>query len=374
MKKLLKIVLALSMVLALCSCSKKEETTPTVDGGEGEDQLKIAILIPYRGDQSYFDTIAKTGDAENAKDNGVSVTIIEADKDGKAEAENWANWYANVCEDADYDIIISGNQTYEGFLNTAALKYPDKKFINFDTTTTPDPIPANLYAVDYALDDLGYVVGALSAAVSKTGVVGAVVGMDNQAMNQFISGYCQVLTEKGVQYIIDYPGSFVDTALGKEHTEAMIQKGADVIWQVAGGLGNGVIEACSNHDDVWCIGVDQDQHAQFAASQPAWSDTILTSALKKSDSMLAKIIEWSKDGTMDSKWGTREQFGLALDGVGLAENDYYLANVSQDIRDEIAATLAKAASGEIEVMDCLTWDDETYAKKWPELLNGGRLQ
>ena len=43
-------------------------------------------------------------------------------------------------------------------------------------------------------------------------------------MNQFIGGYCQVLAANDVKYVISYPGSFSDTALGKEVTEDMQSK------------------------------------------------------------------------------------------------------------------------------------------------------
>ena len=61
MKKLLTVLLAALMVFALVGCSKKEETpadtTPADDG-----VTKVAVLIPHRGDQSYFDTIAGAAD------------------------------------------------------------------------------------------------------------------------------------------------------------------------------------------------------------------------------------------------------------------------------------------------------------------------
>ena len=74
-----------------------------------------------------------------------------------------------------------------------------------------------------------------------------------------------------------------------------------------------------------------------------------------------------QDGTFDAKLGTTEAWGIAMDGVGLAENDYYKANVSDEIRAEIADTLAKVASGEVEVYDCLLGEEspESYEANWP---------
>ena len=209
--------------------------------------------------------------------------------------------------------------------------------------------------------------------MTKTGTVGVVVGMDNQAMNQFISGYVQVLADKGVKYVVSYPGSFTDTDLGKEVTNAMIDKGADVIWQVAGGLGNGVIEACSQHDDVWCIGVDQDQYLQFKDTNPAWANTILTSALKNTNVAFKAVCEMVANGTYKEKLGKAETWGIALNGVGLAENDFYLAHASEEVRRQVADTLAQVASGAVEVVDTKAWDEATYATEWPKVRDAKRI-
>lgn len=371
MKKLLTVLLAVLMVLTLAACGSKTETTePTTD--TTDDGIKIAVLLPFVGDQSYFDTLAK-GVTEANKLDGITVDLFECDPAGAAEESNWMGWYDDVCEDGKYDLVVSGNNTYEGFLYKACEKYPDQKFMNFDYSALPadGKAPANCYCVDYALNDLGYVVAALSAALTKTGTVGVVVGMENQAMNRFIGGYCQLLAAQDVKYVISYPGSFTDTAKGKEVTEEMIGKGADVIWQVAGGLGNGVIEACSGHDNVWCVGVDQDQYVQFAETNPAWANTIVTSALKNTDKVIVTVAKMVQDGTFDSKLGTCETWGIAMDGVGLAENDYYLAQVDEATRKLVSDTLASVTAGDVEVYDTLACKD--YNAEWPVVRDANRI-
>ena len=373
MKKLLAVLLSLFVVLSLAGCSNNGGGNAEPPAEE-DNTTKIAVLMPFRGDQSYWDTLATAADEVNADDNGITVDVFECDPAGAADESNWMNWYDNVCEEGKYDLVVSGNETYEGFLYTACEKYPDQKFYNFDCSNEPENgLPANCYGATWALDDLGYVVGALSAAVTKTGIVGVVVGKDFNFMNQFISGWCQVLAEKDVKYLISYPDSFTDAALGKETTAAMIEKGADVIWQVAGGLGNGVIDACSEHEDVWCIGVDQDQYLQFKDSNPTWANSILTSALKNTNVAFKAVCEMVADGSYSKKLGTHETWGIALNGVGLAENDYYLANASEEIRNKVADTLAQVASGAVEVVDTKAWDEATYETEWPKVRDANRV-
>ena len=377
MKKLLAVLLALLMVFTLAGCSGDAATdAPAADeGGETvAEDIKVAVLIPFLGDNSYFDTVGN-GVKEANKLEGITVDIFECDPDGAAEQANWMNWYDNVCEDGTYDLVISGNNSYEQFLYEACEKYPDQKFMNFDTSAIPEAgVPANCYCCTFALDDLGYVVGALSSALSQTGRVGVVVGMDNQAMNQFIGGWCQVLADNDTEYMIYYPGSFTDTALGKSGTEALIEKGCDVIWQVAGGLGNGVIEACSEDEAVWCVGVDQDQYAQFKDTNPDWANTIITSALKNSNKIIVGVCQMLLDGTFDAKLGTKEAWGIPMDGVGIVENDFYKENCPAEVVEKVSSILASVTAGEVDVVDTMDWSVEEYEANWAAVRDAKRVE
>ena len=113
MKKLLTVLLAALMIFALVGCGKKEET-PTDNTDDGV--TKVAVLIPHRGDQSYFDTIAGAADALDAADNNIKVDVFECDPSGEKAEANWMNWFDNVCEDHAYDLVVCGNGDYEDFL------------------------------------------------------------------------------------------------------------------------------------------------------------------------------------------------------------------------------------------------------------------
>ena len=57
----------------------------------------------------------------------VETTLIEAGED----TSKWTSVMTDVCE-SGYDLIVSGNDTYEYYLYEAAEKYPDQLFFNFD--------------------------------------------------------------------------------------------------------------------------------------------------------------------------------------------------------------------------------------------------
>lgn len=372
MKKLLKVVLAALMVLSLVACGGEAEKPATEDY-----KFKVVMLLPQLGDQSYFDTMKRGFDRAQAKHPEIKMDCIEVGMLG-AEATcteaDWTNAYDEYCEGGEYDLVISANDTYEKFLYEAAHKYPEQMFLNCDASSI-DTTCKNVISSQFGLDDLGYVVGALMSQLTKTKKVGVVVGMDNQVMSQWISGFCQVLTEKGVEYFVAYPNSWLDTALGKEVTEKMIDAGADVVWAVAGGLGNGVIEACAGHDDVWAVGVDQDQYAQFKESHPDWANTIITSALKNTDQVIETVVDWLADGTIQSHMGETKVWGIPDNGVGIAENEFYNKNVSDEIKASVAAILQDVKDGKVEVYDALLGETpESYKENWPAHFNANRIE
>ena len=357
MKKLLKIALVALLTLSVFGCSKQEQPN---GGDTTSDVKKVVVLIPFTGDNSYFDTLARG--VEQAKKNlagKVEINLVEVGH--TQEKATWDAAFDEYCEDGEYDLVVSGNNSYEEFLFGAAQRYPDQMFMNFDFSSLPEgmtEVPKNVYCVTYALDDLGYVVGALSSKLTKSGKVGVVVGMSNQAMDQFIGGWCQILEAEGKEYYVRYASDkvsenfFSSPAVGKEITDDLVKAGCDVVWQVAGGTGAGVIQSCAENG-ITAIGVDSDQYAQFIETQPEWAKAIVTSALKNSDVALEECIKLVVEGKFNEKLGKTEAWGIALNGVGIAENDYYKEQVSPEIQAAVADILAQVTAGKVEVVDTM---------------------
>ena len=344
MKKLVVLVLAALLVLSLAACG---------DGGSGsggnsngdKKSYNVALLIPYRGDQSYYDTSAAGLDTVLTKYDNVKGDIVEVGTD----KSKYADYFDDVCESGRYDLVISGGTDCEEALYAACERYPDQLFMNFDYTEEP---PANCYAVVYSTADEGYLAGYLACLVTTSDMpkanadkkVGVVVGMDIPAMNDFIGGFCQVCTDMGVQVFIGYPESFSDTAKAKELSLEMYNQGVDVIWQVAGSAGTGVFEAAAQVDK-YSFGVDSDQTLSIA--DEALTSTIITSFYKDCGSAVVNAVELLMAGNYPA--GVGATLGLAENAVGLIENEQYLSMVSEELRSQVAEQKDKVVSGEVTV-------------------------
>ena len=339
MKKVLKLILAAVMALGLCACSNEEK----------EDTTKVGILIPFKGDQSYMDVTANAKVLLDAKYGDELVTnVVEMGK----EASDWEPANRLAVEEG-YDIIVSGNWQYEGAMLAVAKENPDVKYVNFDYSDAAANSLDNVYAITYAAHEIGYLTGVVAAVKSQSGIIGGVVGQNNAGMNQFMAGYIQGAADvnPNIKVIITYVGSFTDPATAKEQTEQMIKQGADMIWGCAGGSGNGVFEAVAETTGVWALGVDTDQYVSMAANEKL-AKTILTSGLKKVDVGVTQAVTAILDGTVE--WGTQKVLGYADGAVGLAENDYYKANMTTDELAKVKEFTDKVLNGETKVVDELT--------------------
>ena len=87
-----------------------------------------------------------------------------------------------------------------------------------------------------------------------------------------------------------------------------IAAGANIVFQVAGGCGLGVLDA-AKEKGVWGIGVDADQ--SYLGPQ------VLTSAMKRVDTSVYSTIQQVLDGKFAG--GTNAVFSLKNDGVGLGK-------------------------------------------------------
>ena len=106
---------------------------------------------------------------------------------------------------------------------------------------------------------------SLQASISKSGTIGSVAGTKVPAVVAYIAGYeagaksvnpnIKTLTQ---EVNPDPAKGFNDPATGKAIAKQFIAQGADVLFQVAGLTGQGVLEAACDAN-IYGIGVDVDQ-------------------------------------------------------------------------------------------------------------------
>ncbi len=266
-----------------------------------------------------------------------------------------------------FDVIVGVGFNLANPIATAAKANPDIEFVgvdhnpcinaagDVDSTFTDcsgviaDLIP-NYIALNYAEDQPGYLAGIVAAKASKSGIIGAVGGVEVCGpCVRYIQGY--YLGAKSVNpdievktawvTVADFPKGFFDQAGGVTFGENFIKlnPGIDVIFQVAGATGNGVIDAACAAG-INAIGVDVDQYQSYPASQAC----ILTSAEKHLAVSVSTSIQKIADG---SATGGLVFFNAANDGIGLSSFYEAASLLPADIQAEIDTALAGMAGGTV---------------------------
>jgi basic membrane protein A len=242
----------------------------------------------------------------------------------------------------DYDLIIGVGFAQGDAIATAAQQFPDTKFVIIDVDpSTRKGAPPNVVGMLFHEEEVGYLAGYLAGLTAKRDagpdVIGSVGGFKEPPVDRFIAGY-QAGAEAaapGIRTLNGYSSDWDDQAKCKELALNQIQAGAEVVFQVAGGCGLGALDAARERE-VWGIGVDADQ--SFLG------DHVLTSALKKVDEAVFRVIQSVQDGTWQG--GRNLTLGLEEDGVGLGTVS---GRVPEQDVEALEAMRERIAAGEIDV-------------------------
>ena len=324
MKKIFCLLLALVLLLSLFAGCRKTE-------GENSE-LRLALVVAGKfGDRSFYDS-SKEGVDRLAKELSVRVTTIECNN------QSHDSQMKNAADKADVVVCVGWEF---GNIKTIAPLYPDVKWIWIDNATE-EPIP-NVLNITYAQNQGSYLAGYIAASLSKTGVVGAVGGENQDVINDFIVGYKQgaKAARADVKVVTNYSNSYDDPAKGKECALALADQKADVIFQIASAAGAGVFEACEERG-IYAIGVDSDQ-------KYIKPDTIVCSMKKEVGSSIYDAVKALLEGDA-SKWGSTWVADMSNGYVGIG---YGEEGAQQQVSDEIKAAVEELAgkimSGEIKV-------------------------
>ncbi len=228
-------------------------------------------------------------------------------------------------------------------INKVASENPDRLFSIIDVSWLDQP---NLRQYAFKEHEGSFLVGMAAALASKTGKVGFVGGMDIPLIRAFACGYVQgaKMIDPGIEVYQNMtgttPSAWNDPVKGAELTQSQIDRGADVIYQAAGGTGIGVIRAASDAGKL-SIGVDSNQNHLAPGS-------VLTSMLKRVDVAAYQTMKDAMSG--DFQTGVRV-LGLAEGGVGWALDENNAALITDDMKAKLDIASADIVSGNISVHD-----------------------
>jgi len=333
-------VLALTAVLLVAAAIRGpgEAAAPI----PGHKRVAVVLSVGGLGDGSFND-MAHAGLQDAERDLGV--VIAHGEPAAMSEDERYLDFYA----EQGFDLVFAVGFLMTSALDKVAARYPDTHFAIIDSVVDQP----NVASLVFREHEGSYLVGALAARKSKSGVIGIVKGLDVPLLMRFEHGYRQGFhaerahlgLPKG-RVLSMVAGSFADPVRGKELTRVLVGEGVDVVYQAAGQTGNGVI-AGAKEAGIYAIGVDANQNHE----RPG---TVLTSMIKQIDVAVYEACR----ALVEDRFPTGVQsFGLAEGGVGWALDEHNRSLIDAEDEARMAELAAQIASGAL-VVEAMPSEDE----------------
>lgn len=290
----------LLVVILLCGCDSGEDSRVA----SGSPHVIMVFDVAGIGDRGFND-MGWAGVQRAVEELGATASYIQSSEQG-----DYVPNLSLAAQRADV-VVAMGFLMIESLQKVAPL-HPETKFIFVDGEVAGD----NIASFDFKAQEGAFLAGILAGMVSKAGKVGSVMGMDIPPVRAYEVGFragIKVVNErekKDVSYHSATVGDFNDPARGKALAQGLIGQGCDVILQIAGNTGLGVIEAVKEATgEVYVIGADMDQ-GDLAPGR------VLTSILKRIDVAVFEGIKAAVQGKFESG---HQWLGLADAGMGLTD-------------------------------------------------------
>jgi basic membrane protein A and related proteins len=300
--------------------------------------FKIGLVTDTGGlNDKSFNHLADVGLEKAKTDFKIQGDVVESHSGG--------DYIPNLTHFAslNYDLVIGVGFLMAQAVGTVSGTFPNIHFAIIDGAGTDakgnDLKHPNVQSLFFKEQDAGAMVGVIAAMLEKDGkapksnhVISAVGGISIPPVNHYIAGFkwAATMEDPSIKVLVGYSNDFNDPAKCKGVANSQIAQKSDILFQVAGGCGLGVLQA-AGQAKVYSIGVDADQKDA--------DPSVIASALKKVDVATYTAIKNVVNGQFQAGALT---FSIANDGAGYALDNITLP---ADIQTELDTVKAKIASG-----------------------------
>ena len=351
-KKFSMLTIALAASLGLVACGTGEDNNSS-NGNNDVSKIKVGMMTDAGTiDDKSFNQGTWEGIERYQKENGT----IEAQyiKPVGTSTQDYLEAGNNLLV-AGNEMIVAPGYKFEEAVGQLQAENPEAKFVILDgqpivgyegtgdAKTAIYEVAENTVAIYFAEQEAGFLAGIAAALETKTNKVGFIGGMVIPSVQKFgygfVAGVAYANANLGTNVEVAdylYNGTFDDVSGGQTQAGGMYDKGIDIIFVAAGGVGNGVISEAKTRaqagDDVKVIGVDVDQYEDGIYNKETNESVILTSAIKRIDNAAYDKIDELVNGTFTG--GQVITMDAKNDGIGLPEENPNLSEATQQAADE----------------------------------------
>lgn len=273
--KWLSLLIALVFFQAgfLASC-KSDRTGPAVSSA-----FRVALLTPGPVSDAGWNAAAFDGLQLIKSEMGAETALVQTKS--PADFEDAFRDFAS----RGFNLIFAHGFEYSDQAIEVARHFPNTYFV----VSSGSQSSPNVASISFDVDQATFVEGVLAGCISKTGVVGAVGGIELPSIRLFFDGFKKgfLSVRPDGRVLVSYTGNFDDVGAAKEAALAQISQGADLLIHNADAAGLGVFVA-AKQAHIYAFGV-------FTNQNNIAPDVVLASAVTSTPRAFLKIAREVKD-------------------------------------------------------------------------------
>ncbi len=232
-----------------------------------------------------------------------------------------------------YNVVIGHGGEFVDAVERAAERFPDTLFV----VTNGFISAKNIASVSFDFKHFGYVIGFLSAKMSKNQNFGYITGQKIKVATDLLEGFTAGVhsVTPGAPVAVTYTNDWDDIAKGKEAALNQLNQGVDVIFPVLDNAQIGALQALQEKD-AWGFGIWKDVYEN-------WKDTVLQSAVMDFRIALVDFLRLAKEGKAEGK--------VYIYDIGTEAGRFgtYNPAIPQEVVQETEALIQKLKNGEVKI-------------------------
>ena len=340
MKKILALLLAVTMVACLFAGCQNPATEPTTD--VTTEPTTEPATEPVTEPASEDATVPSTDGAKKVAF-VTDVGNIDDHSFNQYSYEGVTKFCSNAGLECSYGVVVMAGYLFGPACYTVATEHPEVLFLALDVTEgdlKAESVPSNIALICYQEEQAGYLAGyaAVQEGYKELGFLG---GIDVPAVIRYGYGFIMGadkaaqelnLTDVNIKYW--YSGSFQPNDDIATKMDNWYVGGTEVVFACGGGIYLSCLSAAESNDGKM-IGVDVDQSNV--------SDRIITSAMKAlSNSVVKALTDASANDWIwpESYAGVCQYLGAADDCVGLPMETSQFTKFTQEQYDTLFQAMA----------------------------------
>lgn len=241
----------------------------------------------------------------------------------------------------------------------AQIKYQDATFLTIDFSPSDGEeniIGKNTAAVYFSEQEPGFLSGLSAALEIKSGDFGIIYCSDSPSSRRFASGFVQGVEYANAKYkttaaIAKKNILSLDQNASSEESvsayDTLSQNGVCAIFCAVGNSNKNIIDACKNswrdsNQGIWIVNAGFDAYSDGLIDNT--HSVVLTSAVKKVDSVVYDMIKLAKKGAFPG--GSSYTYTLADHAAGLPDEN---PNLREDVQKTQGFLFDEIVSGDIKI-------------------------